>query len=71
MKRLMLQLAMVPILATGALMARPAPAHASCTQNYYVCLNGAVQEWSFFARQLEEVECGFDYVACMAAKVRV
>lgn len=71
MRRLMLQLAVVPVLAAGFVMARPAQAHAGeCTESYFVCLNGALMDKNEAGRVFGEIECGIDLYVCMAKKIQ-
>lgn len=48
----------------------PAPLAAqSCTQSYYLCLNDNVYPESGLKKELEALECGFEYVGCMTRKL--
>lgn len=65
-------LAALPLLAafTVAAMATPAAAAAaSCTQEYYVCLNDQVYTENGFKAELEAIECGLEFFGCLARKV--
>jgi len=54
--------------ATG-LFAAAAPAQATCTQEYYVCLNDNVYTNTGFKATLESIECGLTYYGCLARKI--
>ncbi len=62
---------LMPVAVAGlSLVAAPKSASATCTNSYFLCLNDATQESSALARQLEEIECGVRYGACIAHIIR-
>lgn len=69
MRRLFAALPLLTV-AAGAPLATPAPASAaSCTQEYYVCLNDQVYSETGFKAELEAIECGLEFFGCLARKV--
>lgn len=62
---------MLAAVAAGSLATvTPKPAQASCTEQYYVCLNDALQVKDVFSRQLEEIECGAAYAGCLSRLIK-
>lgn len=57
------------ILAAGGLAATPAAASASCTSQYYVCLNNQVYAENGLRAELEAVECGLKFWGCLAREL--
>lgn len=51
------------------LFAAATPAQATCTDEYYVCLNNNVYPNTGFKATLESIECGVDFWGCMARKL--
>ena len=57
------------ILTAGGLAGSPAAAAASCTSEYYVCLNNQVYAESGLRAELEAVECGLKFWGCLAREL--
>jgi hypothetical protein len=51
------------------MFAAATPAQATCTQEYYVCLNNNVYPNTGLKATLESIECGLDYWGCLARKL--
>ncbi|HSG49850.1 MAG TPA: hypothetical protein VLA43_18650 [Longimicrobiales bacterium] len=65
MRTLFSTLLALGILAGGALAASPQAASASCTKEYYVCLNDNVYPEDGLKRELEAIECGLGFWGCL------
>lgn len=54
--------------AGTGLFAAVRPAQATCTDDYYVCLNDNVYTNTGLKAVFESVECGIEYYGCLRRK---
>jgi len=66
MRTLFSTLLALGVLAGGTMAATPQAASASCTGEYYVCLNDEVYPEDGLKRELEAIECGLKFWGCLA-----
>jgi len=66
MRTLITTLLGLGLLAGGGLAATPRAASASCTGEYYVCLNNEVYPEDGLKAELEAIECGLKFWGCLA-----
>lgn len=65
MRTLFSTLLALGVLAGGALAATPQAASASCTKEYYLCLNSQVYPEDGLKMEFEAVECGLRFWGCL------